>query len=74
MLAAALETRESELREDFTRILSDLLQGPRASCGLSQRYVPHRSRACAEQYERFCKFNEEYLSGQLKKGDLSYLS
>ena len=65
MVASALEAREAQIRDEFTNALSELLQGA----------APYREPTLlAEQYERFCKFNEDFLNQQPKKGDLSYLS
>lgn len=80
-----VDERERVLREHYDRILQQKLQGacsthtasrvsapPDAS--RSPPPVPVRLSVCAEQWQSFAKFNEDYVSRALKSSDLSYCS
>jgi len=83
----AVEEKERNLRELFERILQEKLQGVLSSqrrelelteltrfALVAVNVLTIASRAIAEQYKAFAKFNEDYISRQLKSGDLSYCS
>tara|TARA_B110001452_G_scaffold150156_1_gene124936 strand:- start:558 stop:842 length:285 start_codon:yes stop_codon:yes gene_type:complete len=79
-----VDERERVLREHYDRVLQQKLQGAcstsRVAClcpsatSRSPLTLPIRLLACAEQWQSFAKFNEDYVSRSLKSSDLSYCS
>jgi hypothetical protein len=53
IVQSALQLQEERLREEYEKVLNDLLR---------------------EQFENFERFNKDYISRQIAKTDLSYLS
>ena len=53
IVTSALQLQEERLREEYEKVLNDLLR---------------------EQFENFERFNKDYISRQIAKTDLSYLS